>query len=955
MADHSQDNPTDSNRRVFIKLSAAGALGTLAGCAAPGAQQSSSVGNAAAATVPDRGLSENEPAAPDVGDLVDPEFLPAETWQEPWTWRPEEWPGDALELNAVGNQSPGRSPSPGNPNPALFSYNGTSPGPTIRVRNDGELRIRVRNLLGKNEGLIPVGPVPDFFDLPPGLAQEVCDAAGQVVGGDGRTPSCAAQLFPEACQQVTGHEQRPNWDIGGHINGVFGAHTTNLHTHGLHVAPQTNPDGSHSDNVFLRIIPQADFAARLAAHGGNPDVLREDEHVGQLDYRYELSFEHKGRRLPHPPGTHWYHPHSHGSTHNQVASGMAGYLIVEGDVDEAINRRMTGEPRPDPSIGTGPYEYRERLIFLQRAFNPSVDDAAHRKKRSLRFPPFPDSDDARAPETFRMQPGAVERWRVLNGSVDGAGTKRFMVLEGQFVQRADRIWRVRSEGDGPGRKRWLELATEQDFESAKANLRLLSWDGITLVREESGRARHHILDLAKQNAGTENPLAAQPLPGENEIQLRQRAYESIWKSGDSLRRTFVRPNELYLTNANRADVFFKAPLDAAGKVFTIFAKEAHFHNDNFQQRLQGRSRDPGFTVFRDLFDVVAGYIHVTGDPVEGGDFDIQSLVDVLPPVPPLLQPVADSELEVPAREARLTGVEPGSKRTRTISYSGLGGNSFPVVPVPPAYAEQHPELERLTWWDDGEGPFLLQNLTGSMGINTEFDLAHSPDPAPARKFARHDPQRSRVLADTAEEWALYNSTMMLWGHTDRERFPEPGSYNFRYVSYPLSRAEGQRRHAEDPEFRITSRATDHPFHIHVNPMWVLRIDVPDENGELHNVLPQPMWMDTVNIPRQGGRVVFRTRFDDFVGTWVHHCHILLHEDNGMMQPVECTDDAGRVNYRARHKVANAAMSGAEVDAIYPRPSLETMYRQNVAFVDPSDVAPYTFPDFEFDVPKLDEE
>ena len=218
-------------------------------------------------------------------------------------------------------------------------------------------------------------------------------------------------------------------------------------------------------------------------------------------------------------------------------------------------------------------------------------------------------------------------------------------------------------------------------------------------------------------------------------------------------------------------------------MFTILAKEAHLHNDNLQRRLQGRAHNPQFGVSRDLFDVVVGYIHVTGDPVEGGDFEIQSLNRVLPAVPPLLLPVAERELEVPRAEARLTGVAPGSRRTRTISYSGLGGNTFPVHHVPREYAEQHPELEKLTWSIYEDTPILLQNLTASMGINTEFDLAFNPEPRAPRKFAHHDPHRSRTLVNTAEEWVLYNSSMMLWGHTDRERFPQPGSYKNRYRSY----------------------------------------------------------------------------------------------------------------------------------------------------------------------------
>jgi len=37
------------------------------------------------------------------------------------------------------------------------------------------------------------------------------------------------------------------------------------------------------------------------------------------------------------------------------------------------------------------------------------------------------------PTTIVMRPGAIERWRVLNGSVDGQGYVRFMVVKGQYA------------------------------------------------------------------------------------------------------------------------------------------------------------------------------------------------------------------------------------------------------------------------------------------------------------------------------------------------------------------------------------------------------------------------------------------------------------------------------------------------------------------------------------------
>jgi len=41
--------------------------------------------------------------------------------------------------------------------------------------------------------------------------------------------------------------------------------------------------------------------------------------------------------------------------------------------------------------------------------------------------------------------------------------------------------------------------------------------------------------------------------------------------------------------------------------------------------------------------------------------------------------------------------------------------------------------------------------------------------------------------------------------------------------------------------------------------------------------------------------------------------------------------------------------------IYPRPSLELMYRQNLSFVDPSDIGGYEFPGFDFDAPRLEDD
>jgi suppressor of ftsI len=71
---------------------------------------------------------------------------------------------------------------------------------------------------------------------------------------------------------------------------------------------------------------------------------------------------------------------------------------------------------------------------------------------------------------------------------------------------------------------------------------------------------------------------------------------------------------------------------------------------------------------------------------------------------------------------------------------------------------------------------------------------------------------------------------------------------------------------------------DHPFHIHVNDFQVMSVDgKPYEARGLQ---------DVVTIPKDGGRVVIRNSFQDYTGHFVFHCHILGHEDAGMMQTIE---------------------------------------------------------------------
>lgn len=111
------------------------------------------------------------------------------------------------------------------------------------------------------------------------------------------------------------------------------------------------------------------------------------------------------------------------------------------------------------------------------------------------------------------------------------------------------------------------------------------------------------------------------------------------------------------------------------------------------------------------------------------------------------------------------------------------------------------------------------------------------------------------------------------------------------------------------EWQLANNAGSlHPFHIHLNPFQVVNEKV-DPAGP--NDPTNWMWRDTVAVPTSG--VNMRTRFLTYDGKYVLHCHILNHEDHGMMQIVQ----AGNTVY---DPATGARISG---DGVGPCQKVET--------------------------------
>lgn len=162
---------------------------------------------------------------------------------------------------------------------------------------------------------------------------------------------------------------------------------TNLHFHGGHVSPQFP-----QDDVGLVLRPggsQKGISVQAGAHAHG--------RVVEGETRYEID----PLLWTQPEGTHWYHPHKHGSVSLQVANGMAGPLIVEGPFDDWL-RMFYG------------WKLAEKILVVQRV-EAGTDLYGRDDFGSGRLPaPLV---NGQVQPTITMAPGEVQRWRFVNATV----------------------------------------------------------------------------------------------------------------------------------------------------------------------------------------------------------------------------------------------------------------------------------------------------------------------------------------------------------------------------------------------------------------------------------------------------------------------------------------------------------------------------------------------------------
>jgi FtsP/CotA-like multicopper oxidase with cupredoxin domain len=158
--------------------------------------------------------------------------------------------------------------------------------------------------------------------------------------------------------------------------------TTNLHFHGLHVSPQ-----SPQDYVLLELAP-AGSTQTHAAHSSAGTTA-----VGNFTYAVNPLPSNQA------PGTHWYHPHKHGSTAAQVGNGMAGAILVRGEFDTQLQKMFN-------------VLLNEHVMVVQFVHDLNFTQSATTTPAAL--------VNGLYQPNLQMQAGEIQRWRFIGATMEGA-------------------------------------------------------------------------------------------------------------------------------------------------------------------------------------------------------------------------------------------------------------------------------------------------------------------------------------------------------------------------------------------------------------------------------------------------------------------------------------------------------------------------------------------------------
>lgn len=253
------------------------------------------------------------------------------------------------------------------------------------------LRVLLRNSL-PNDPAVPLDSCePALFPVCSDNPTQLCSCNEPDGDCDPKQPDqfvCDSDDPGRTCRVASIDQEEPNC--------FHGAEVTNLHYHGTHVSPQP-----HSDYVLLSLYSENQVDPPPPDPAGDPSVA-----IGT----YQTDID----PFPwnQPPGTHWYHPHRHGSTAVQLINGMAGALLIGGELDDYLFG-LYGVNPADPAQ----LDRFEKVMVVQQVFPEAI--FFQNGKKPTGYPPYPLVNGQLIP-TIHMRYGEVQRWRFISATSNPA-------------------------------------------------------------------------------------------------------------------------------------------------------------------------------------------------------------------------------------------------------------------------------------------------------------------------------------------------------------------------------------------------------------------------------------------------------------------------------------------------------------------------------------------------------
>lgn len=265
---------------------------------------------------------------------------------------------------------------------------------------------------------------------------------------------------------------------------------------------------------------------------------------------------------------------------------------------------------------------------------------------------------------------------------------------------------------------------------------------------------------------------------------------------------------------------------------------------------------------------------------------------------PLFEIALDGLTRQAVRRAADTRLQPGYRADLAVSFPA-GGRYCIVDAAAPATGSPSQLAEAARVLAIAE----VQDTPSAQGVDPEAALRDLMVAAAKRNIPA-GPTQDKVVADLA----TLTLSAFVWHKTiDKAELNAPDQtlvFNIDTQAAPIrfevngqpydpARIDRQLKLGDVQEWRLSSDFAAHPFHIHVNPFQIVSVktkagvDVTDPKGgafdaDYAGLIGQ--WKDTLFV-KEGLIIATRTRYERYIGEFVLHCHILDHEDQGMMQNV----------------------------------------------------------------------